>query len=744
MVQIGRPAPAGLPAGQPDRRLPDLDDLARSRREVPLLIRRRERLELEARHRPEDTPCASSGACRILPSSIDRTLDRSRSEGAYFRVPGLSRLDRPTGVSGSMRVVPGDDGTASPGQLARARQRVCRSAPLPKSRASCRSSTSSARRSPSRRRAPPTRDCARSTVRRRRRSSSPRCARRWHCFGCGHGRRHLQLRDGARRRRRSPRRCARSPRRPASRSMSGPSARTPAGRASARSSIRAIAFYHAVLTGSKAGEPALDYLHGRGFTDETIETFQLGWAPGGWDQMAAPAPGEARRPPRGARRGRARQPAASAAAASSTSSAPGSCSRSATQNGHAVGLGGRLLGRGGAQVPQLPGDAAVRQEPHAVPHRQGQGPDPQGRPGGHRRGLHRRPDGPPGRLRQRRRQPRHGADAGPGRAADALREPDRARLRRRPGRREGRARSASPALAALIGAAPGRRLGRQARGRARRAAARRQGSRRGRPRGARRPGRRPIAAAKPLVEYLIGHHAGRFDLKTSAGRIGFVEAVMPSIRDIEDPLRRDEALQEVRRVSGVEERVLRQVLERRIAGGRARSRRRPARRRITADAVLASPDALPVDDILRAVTPVESELLRLLLLVPDQQLRVADELGPGPAAEHARARAVSGDRPPAGAERPGRPPAVRWRGAAARGRRRNGVARPRVVRQVGPGPADARRRQLAYEVDTAAPRARGRPAARAQRLQRGRPGRGRTRRRRRRDRPFAARATPDQ
>ena len=74
-----------------------------------------------------------------------------------------------------------------------------------------------------------------------------------------------------------------------------------------------------------------------------------------------------------------------------------------------------------------------------------------------------------------------------------------------------------------------------------------------------------VAKAKPLVEYLIGHHAGRFDLKTSTGRIGFVEAVMPSIRDIADPLRRDEALQEVRRESGVEERVLRQVLDRRIA-----------------------------------------------------------------------------------------------------------------------------------------------------------------------------------
>ena len=42
----------------------------------------------------------------------------------------------------------------------------------------------------------------------------------------------------------------------------------------------------------------------------------------------------------------------------------------------------------------------------------------------------------------------------------------------------------------------------------------------------------------------------------------------------------------------------------------------------------SSPDALPDPDILRAITPVEAELLRLLLLLPDEQLRVVDELGP--------------------------------------------------------------------------------------------------------------------
>ncbi|MDP9482961.1 MAG: CHC2 zinc finger domain-containing protein, partial [Chloroflexota bacterium] len=45
----------------------------------------------------------------------------------------------------------------------------------------------------------------------------------------------------------------------------------------------AIAFYHAVLI--HKAPTALAYLRDRGFTDETIEAHQLGWAPSGWDQM---------------------------------------------------------------------------------------------------------------------------------------------------------------------------------------------------------------------------------------------------------------------------------------------------------------------------------------------------------------------------------------------------------------------------------------------------------------------------
>ena len=44
--------------------------------------------------------------------------------------------------------------------------------------------------------------------------------------------------------------------------------------------------------------------------------------------------------------------------------------------------------------------------------------------------------------------------------------------------------------------------------------------------------------------------------------------------------------------------------------------------------MIGAADALPVDRILQAITPVEEELLRLILLVPDQQLRAGDEIGP--------------------------------------------------------------------------------------------------------------------
>ncbi|MGH2475667.1 MAG: CHC2 zinc finger domain-containing protein, partial [Candidatus Limnocylindrales bacterium] len=107
----------------------------------------------------------------------------------------------------------------------------------------------------------------------------------WHCFGCGLGGdifSFVMQRDGA-----TFPEALRTLAARAGVEIDERTKREDARRARLRGVLdTTIAFYHAVLTGSKAGEPALAYLKDRGFTDQTIETYQLGWAPAGWDQMA--------------------------------------------------------------------------------------------------------------------------------------------------------------------------------------------------------------------------------------------------------------------------------------------------------------------------------------------------------------------------------------------------------------------------------------------------------------------------
>ena len=384
----------------------------------------------------------------------------------------------------------------------------------------------------------------------------------------------------------------------------------------------AIAFYHAVLVSSNAGKPALDYLHARGFTDATIEAHQLGWAPSGWDQLTRTL---------AAKRDVRPDELVEVGLASPRQGGRGGVYDKfrarvlfpiRDQNGHAVGLGGRLLEGEGPKYLNSPATPLFDKSRTLYLIDKAKGPI---RKSGqavivegytdalmaHQAGF----DNVVASL---------GTALTPGQVALLTRYASRIVLAYdvdAAGEKAGGAGMA--ALVGLIG-----ELQRDT-----------SGVKLEDVRVARLPdGKDPdevvreapaaweaaIAKAKPLLEYLIDHHTSRFDLKTSSGRIGFVEAVMPAIREVTDPLRRDEAIGQVRMASGVEDRVLRQVLE------------RPARNpisqagpsRITADAVLSSPDALPIHDILRAITPVESELLRLLLLVPDQQLRVVDELGP--------------------------------------------------------------------------------------------------------------------
>jgi DNA primase len=394
-----------------------------------------------------------------------------------------------------------------------------------------------------------------------------------------------------------------------------------------------IAFYHAVLTTSKAGAGALDYLHGRGFTDETIATYQLGWAPGGWDQMTRTL---------GAKRDIRPDELLEVGLASPRQTGRGGVYDKfrervtfpiRDQNGHAVGLGGRLLEGDGPKYLNSPATPLFDKSRTLYLIDKAKGPIRKAGQAviveGYTDALMAHQAGFENVVASL------GTALTPGQVALLTRYASRIVLAYDVDAAGEKAGTLGvTALAGLIGQLQGDTSGVKLED----------------VRVARLPdGKDPddvvradpagweaaIAKAKPLVEYLIEHHASRFDLKTSGGRIGFVEAVMPAIRDIRDPLRRDEALGEVRRVSGVEERVLLQVLERparnpisqgRSSGGTSVGAQGESR--MSADAILSSPDALPINDILRAITPVESELLRLLLLVPDEQLRVVDELGP--------------------------------------------------------------------------------------------------------------------
>ena len=444
----------------------------------------------------------------------------------------------------------------------------------------------------------------------------------WHCFGCGRGGdifSFVMERDGL-----TFPEALRSLAAKAGVEIDERTKREDARKARLRGVLdTAIAFYHAVLTGSKSGERALAYLKERGFTDATIETFQLGWAPGGWDQMSRQLQ---------AKRDIRPEELIEVGLASPSQRGRGPIDKFRARvlfpirdaNGNAVGLGGRLLEGEGPKYLNSPATPLFDKSRTLYLIDRAKGPIRKSKQAviveGYTDAL---------------MAHQAGFDNVVASLGTAL-TPNQIGLLTRYANRIALAYDVDPAgekagtvgvtaLTGLIGQLQADDSGVKLED----------------VRVVRLPdGKDPdevireepkawedgVTKAKPLVEYLIGHHAGRFDLKQSAGRIGFVEAVIPAIRDIADPLRRDEALQEVRRVSGVEERVLRQVLERRMAA--VGPGRNGVGTRITADAVLASPDALPVGDILRAVTPVESELLRLLLLVPDQQVRVADELGP--------------------------------------------------------------------------------------------------------------------
>src|SRR5207342_2069623 len=65
---------------------------------------------------------------------------------------------------------------------------------------------------------------------------------------------------------------------------------------------------------------------------------------------------------------------------------------------------------------------------------------------------------------------------------------------------------------------------------------------------------------QPIMEFLIEQAADRTDTRSVPGRQRMVDAVLPTLRLITDPVRRDGYLQLLSRRSGVDERVLLEAL----------------------------------------------------------------------------------------------------------------------------------------------------------------------------------------
>ena len=123
---------------------------------------------------------------------------------------------------------------------------------------------------------------------------------------------------------------------------------------------------------------------------------------------------------------------------------------------------------------------------------------------------------------------------------------------------------------------------------------------------------------QPIVEYLIDHFAKRHDPRTLSGRDKLVAAVMPTIRRVTNPTQRDGYLQQLARRSGVEERVLLEELRRPEAAARMVGRPQEAHvgSKINLEAVLSSPDALDPQAVAKLLKRAEFSMLRLLLLRP--------------------------------------------------------------------------------------------------------------------------------
>jgi DNA primase len=106
----------------------------------------------------------------------------------------------------------------------------------------------------------------------------------WHCFGCGEGGdifTFLMKRDGLDFRESLVRLAEK-----AGVELSDRTAREDRRKARLREALEAaVAWYREVLVQTPQGGKARDYLAGRGFSDETLERFGVGYAPNNWEML---------------------------------------------------------------------------------------------------------------------------------------------------------------------------------------------------------------------------------------------------------------------------------------------------------------------------------------------------------------------------------------------------------------------------------------------------------------------------
>jgi DNA primase len=144
--------------------------------------------------------------------------------------------------------------------------------------------------------------------------------------------------------------------------------------------------------------------------------------------------------------------------------------------------------------------------------------------------------------------------------------------------------------------------------------------------------RAAVASSRPVMEYLVDLYSERFDPRTVEGRKQLIASVMPALRRVADPVERDAYLQLLARRSGVEERVLLEVLHRTDRRGVGPGGRRSegsgdhGGAKLSVEAILAARGGVDPERILASLSSVEQTLLRLLLLYPEQQKRVLGRL----------------------------------------------------------------------------------------------------------------------